>query len=141
MLNKAIIQGRLVADPEFKTTVTGTPVCSFRVACDRDYKSNAEGAQNCDFINIVAWRKTAEFISNHFTKGSQILVDGRIQVRNYTDKNGNKRQAVEVVADSVNFCGKREQQTQQYGEQQTQQYGQMPAEFMEIDDDEGEIPF
>ena len=108
MINRAILQGRLVADPDLKHTQSGVAVVGFRIACDRDYKSKAPNAQNCDFINVVAWRSTAEFIARYFTKGSLILVDGRIQVRDYTDNNGNKRNVVEVVAESVNFCGKRE---------------------------------
>lgn len=105
MLNKAILQGRLVADPELRHTQNGTAVATFRIACDRDYKSKDPGAQNADFISIVAWRQTAEFISRYFTKGSMILVDGRIQVRDYTDNNGQRRYVTEIVADSVNFCG------------------------------------
>ncbi|MCQ2443148.1 MAG: single-stranded DNA-binding protein [Oscillospiraceae bacterium] len=105
MLNKAILQGRLVADPELRHTQSGTAVATFRIACDRDYKSKDPNAQNADFINIVAWRNTAEFISRYFTKGSMILIDGRIQTRDYTDNNGQRRYVTEVVADNVNFAG------------------------------------
>lgn len=107
MLNRAILQGRLVADPELRHTQSGTAVATFRIACDRDFKSKDPNAQNADFINIVAWRNNAEFISRYFTKGSMILVDGRIQTRDYTDNNGQRRYVTEVVADNVNFAGSR----------------------------------
>jgi single-strand DNA-binding protein len=105
MLNKVILQGRLVADPELRQTTSGTAVVSFRIACDRDSKSKDPNAQNVDFISVVAWRQTAEFINRYFTKGSMILVEGHLQVRDYTDKNGNRRSATEVMAERVNFCG------------------------------------
>lgn len=104
MLNKAILQGRLVADPELRHTQQGTAVATFRIACDRDYKSKDPNAVNADFISIVAWRQTAEFICRFFTKGSMILVDGRIQVRDYTDNNGQRRYVTEIVADNAYFC-------------------------------------
>ena len=142
MINRAILQGRLVADPDLKHTQSGVAVVSFRIAVDRDYRSKDPNAQNCDFINVVAWRSTAEFISRYFTKGSLILVDGRIQVREYTDNNGNKRNVVEVVAESVNFCGKRDGNSYNGGAKQTQQnYQQEPQEFAEVDEDDGELPW
>lgn len=104
MLNKVILQGRLVADPELRRTQSGTAVISFRIACDRDYKSKDQNAQNADFINVVAWRSTAEFISRYFTKGSMILVDGRLQVRDYTDRDNNRRTIAEVVVENVHFA-------------------------------------
>ena len=140
MLNKAIIQGRLVADPELKYTQSGTAVTSFRVACDRDFKSQDPNAQNVDFLSIVAWRKTAEFITRYFNRGSMILLEGRIQVREYTDNKGQKRYATEIVADSVNFCGKKEN-GQQSTQSQQNAPAQQPQEFEELSDDEGELPF
>lgn len=104
MLNCAVIMGRLVADPELRTTTTGLSVISFRVAVDRAYAKQGEERQ-ADFIDVVAWRQTAEFVSRYFRKGSMIAVQGSIQTRGYEDKNGNKRTAVEIVADSVSFCG------------------------------------
>lgn len=104
MLNKAILQGRLVANPELRHTQSGVAVASFRIACNRDYQSKDPNAQTADFINIVAWRSTGEFVSKYFTKGSMILIEGRIQVRDYTDNNGQKRYVTEVVADSVHFA-------------------------------------
>lgn len=103
MLNCAIIMGRLTADPELRTTQSGISVTSFTVAVDRPYKSGDE--RQTDFINVVAWRGTADFVSRYFRKGQMIAVQGSIQVRNYEDKNGNKRTAVEIVADNVSFCG------------------------------------
>lgn len=102
MLNVAVLQGRLVADPELRHTQSDIAVCSFRIAVDRNFGGSERQA---DFIDVVAWRQTAEFVCKYFTKGQMIALDGRIQTRNYEDKNGNKRTAVEVVADNVNFCG------------------------------------
>ncbi len=104
MLNCAIIMGRLTADPELRTTTNGISVTSFSVAVDRSYQKAGTERQT-DFINVVAWRQTAEFVSRYFHKGSMIAVQGSIQTRNYEDKNGNKRTAVEIVADNVSFCG------------------------------------
>ncbi|MCR5485258.1 MAG: single-stranded DNA-binding protein [Clostridiales bacterium] len=104
MLNCAIIMGRLVADPELRTTTTGISVTSFRVAVDRSFVKQGEERQ-ADFIDVVAWRQTAEFVTRYFRKGSMIAVQGSIQTRSYEDRNGNKRTAVEIVADNVSFCG------------------------------------
>lgn len=104
MLNCAIIMGRLTADPELRTTASGLSVTSFSVAVDRRFQRQGEEKQT-DFINVVAWRQTAEFVSRYFHKGSMIAVQGSIQTRNYEDKNGNKRTAVKIVADNVSFCG------------------------------------
>ena len=104
MLNCAVLMGRLVADPELRTTTTGISVTSFTVAVDRGYVRQGEERQT-DFINVVAWRQTADFVTRYFRKGSMIAVQGSIQTRSYEDKMGNKRTAVEVVADNVSFCG------------------------------------
>ena len=104
MYNKAILIGRLVADPELRQTPNGISVCTFRVAVDRAYSSKGAEKQ-ADFIDIVAWRTQAEFVSRYFSKGKLILIEGSIQVRNYTDKNDQKRTAVEVVAENVRFVG------------------------------------
>lgn len=103
MLNTAIIMGRLTADPELRTTQSGISVTSFTVAVDRSYRSGDE--RQTDFINVVAWRNTADFVTRYFKKGQMIAVQGSIQTRNYEDRNGNKRTAVEIVADNVSFCG------------------------------------
>ncbi|MBS4786219.1 MAG: single-stranded DNA-binding protein [Clostridiales bacterium] len=102
MYNKAILIGRLTADPELKQTPNGVSVCSFSIACDRPFSSKS-GEKQTDFINIVAWRQNAEFVSRYFSKGRLIGIDGSIQTRNYEDKNGNRRTAVEVVADRAFF--------------------------------------
>lgn len=104
MLNCAVLMGRLVADPELRTTPNGISVTTFRIAVDRGYVRQGEERQ-ADFIDIVAWRQTAEFVTRFFRKGSMIAVQGSIQTRSYEDKQGNKRTAVEVVADNVSFCG------------------------------------
>lgn len=104
MLNVVAIMGRLVADPELRTTTQGTNVCTFRIACERSYSKPGEQRQ-ADFVDIVAWGKTAEFICKFFHKGSMIAVEGILQTRNYQDKQGNKRTAVEVVASNISFAG------------------------------------
>ncbi len=104
MLNCAVIMGRLTADPELRTTTSGISVTSFSVAVDRSYVRPGEERQT-DFINVVAWRQTAEFVTRYFHKGSMIAVQGSIQTRSYEDKTGAKRTAVEIVADNVSFCG------------------------------------
>lgn len=104
MLNVVALMGRLVADPELKTTQSGNSVCTFRVAVDRSYVQQGEERQ-ADFITVTAWRKTAEFVSKYFQKGSMISVQGRLETRQYQDKNGNNRTATEVLAAEVGFCG------------------------------------
>ena len=103
MLNKIFLQGRLVADPEMRHTPSGVAVATLRLAVDRDFKDRETGEKKADFINIVAWRSTAEFVSRYFNKGRMAVVDGRLQMRDYTDRDGNSRTAFEVVADNVYF--------------------------------------
>ena len=103
MLNKIFIMGRLTRDPELRRTQTGTPVASFSLAVDRDFKDKSTGERATDFIDVVAWRQTAEFVSRFFTKGRMAIVEGRLQMRDWTDKDGNKRTSAEVVADNVYF--------------------------------------
>ena len=136
MLNKVIIQGRLVADPELRHTQQGTPVASYRLAVDRDYKSKDPNAQNTDFVNIVSWRNTAEFVSRYFTKGRMMLVEGRLQMRSYTDKDGNRRVAAEVVTDNVHFADSRKD-----GSNNEDGSLQESAGFEELADDDGDLPF
>jgi len=107
-MNVAVLMGRLVADPELKTTQSGKNVTAFRIAVNRRYEKDA-----ADFIDIVAWEKTAEFVTRYFPKGSMIAVQGRIQTRNYEGKDGNKRTAFEVVADNVSFTGGKSESTPQ----------------------------
>ena len=104
MLNHIVLMGRLTRDPELRRTGSGIPVASFTLAVDRDFGSNREtGEKETDFIDIVAWRATAEFVSRYFTKGRMAVVSGRLQIRAWTDKDGNKRRSAEVVADNVYF--------------------------------------
>lgn len=104
MLNVVAIMGRLVADPELRTTPAGVNVCRFRIACDRNFAKPGEQRQ-ADFVDIVAWRAQADFVCKYFSKGSLIAINGRIQTRNYQDKNGNNRTAFAVVAENINFGG------------------------------------
>lgn len=136
MLNKVIIQGRLVADPELRRTQHGTPVASYRLAVDRGYKSKDPNAQNADFVNVVSWRNTAEFVSRYFTKGRMMLVEGRLQMRDYTDKDGNRRVAAEVVTDNVHFVDSRKD-----GSNNEDGSLQESAGFEELADDDGDLPF
>ena len=104
MLNVVAIMGRLVADPELRTTPAGVNVCQFRIACDRNFARQGEQRQ-ADFVDVVAWRAQADFVCKYFSKGSLIAINGRIQTRNYQDKNGNNRTAFAVVAENINFGG------------------------------------
>ena len=101
MLNRVIVMGRLTKDPELRRTQSGHAVSSFSIACDRDY--SGDGGKETDFLDIVAWRSTAEFVSKYFTKGRMAVVSGRLQIRSWTDKDGNGRRSAEIVADSVYF--------------------------------------
>lgn len=103
-LNRTTIMGRFCADPELRATATGTSVTAFALAVDRDFK-NADGNKECDFIDCVAWRNTAEFICKYFNKGKLAVVDGRLQTRTYEDKQGGKRKAVEIIVDNIYFGG------------------------------------
>ena len=118
MLNVVALTGRLVEDPELKTTGNGVSVCSFRIAVDRDYAPQGQ-ERKADFINVVAWRGTAEFVAKFFRKGQMIAVNGSIQTRQYEDRRGNKRTAVEVVAGSVSFCGSKADQPGEKANPQT----------------------
>lgn len=103
MLNHITIMGRLTRDPELRRTGSGLAVASFTVAVDRDWPNKDTGEKETDFIDCVAWRQTGEFVSKYFTKGSMIVVSGRLQIRTWTDKDGNKRKTAEIVADNVYF--------------------------------------
>lgn len=140
MLNKIFLQGRLVADPELRRTKQGTAVTVLRLAVDRDFKSKDTNAPDTDFINIVAWRNTAEFVSRYFSKGRMAIVEGRLQMRSYTDKNGDKRTVVEVLANNVYFGdskrdGEPGTNTMYDGPPST------PPGMGELEGDDGELPF
>ena len=132
MLNRIIVMGRMTRDPELRRTNSGTAVASFTVAVDRDFKSQS-GEKETDFIDVVAWRNTAEFVSKYFSKGRMAVVEGRLQLRDWTDKDGNKRRTAEIVADSVYFGdSKRDDGDAAQSEPQ--------GGFSEIKDD-GDLPF
>lgn len=132
MLNRIVIQGRLCADPELRRTNSGTPVTTVNVAVDRDFK-NQDGSRDTDFIPIVAWKGTGEMLAKYFTKGRMIVVDGRLQIRDWTDKEGNKRRTAEIVANNVYFGdAKRDDSAPAQSEPQ--------GGFSEIADD-GDLPF
>lgn len=142
MLNKIILMGRLTRDPELRHTQSGTAVASFTLAVDRDFKDKATGEKSTDFIDVIAWRQTGEFVSRYFTKGRMAVVEGRLQIRDWTDKEGNKRRSAEVVADNVYFGdSKRDAEGSSYS---TGDYNGMPSgadQFSELVDDNGELPF
>ena len=144
MLNRTIIMGRLGNDPEIRRTQTGTPVASFRLAVDRDFKDKSTGKRATDWIDVVAWRSTAEFVSRYFTKGRIAVVEGRLQMRDWTDKEGNKRTSAEVVAENVYFGDAKEKGDSgpDYAYKATpNEVKQMEDSFAELADDDGELPF
>ena len=145
MLNKVFIMGRLTRDPELRRTQTGTPVASFSLAVDRDFKDKSTGERSTDFIDVVAWRQTGEFVSRYFTKGRMAVVEGRLQIREWTDKDGNKRRSAEVVADNVYFGdSRREGDNGGFSASAPSDYSAAPAggsQFAELSGDDGELPF
>ena len=152
MLNRIILMGRLTRDPELRRTGSGTAVTSFSLAVDRDFKSQS-GEKETDFIDIVAWRSTAEFVSKFFTKGRMAVVEGRLQIRDWTDRDGGKRRSAEVVADNVYFGDSKRDGGDNSG--YNSGYSPAPAsrsaapsnfsaggsDFAEIGEDDGELPF
>ena len=141
MLNKILIMGRLTRDPELRRTGSGTAVTSFSLACDRDFKSQS-GDKETDFIEVVAWKNTAEFVSKYFSKGRMAVVEGRLQIRDWTDKAGNKRTTAEVVADNVYFAdSKRSESNDNQKENFNALSGRVSDDFAPISEEDGEIPF
>jgi len=150
MLNKIVLMGRLVKDPELRRTQGGTPVTSFRIAVDRDFKSQ-DGEKKADFFDVVAWRQTAEFVSKYFTKGRMAIVEGRLQSRDWTDKDGGKRVSIEIIADNIYFGDSKRDGADSYGAAPS--YGSpAPAghsaapsdghsDFAEVGEEDGELPF
>lgn len=140
MLNQIILMGRLTRDPELRYTQSQIPVASFSVAVDRDFVGRDVGERQTDFIDVVAWRGTAEFISRNFAKGRMIIVDGRLQVRQYTDKDGNKRRSAEVVADNVYF-GDSKKNTDDSNSVSAEQATSSSQRFEELDETDSDLPF
>ena len=130
MLNKIVVMGRLTRDPELRRTPTGTAVTSFTIACDRDFKDKQTGEKETDFLDVTVWRSTAEFVSKFFAKGRMAVVEGRLQIRDWTDKDGNKRRTAEIVADNVYFGDSKSesgmQRTQSSSFEETDDYGDVP---------------
>lgn len=141
MLNKVVIMGRFTKAPELRRTGSGTAVTSFSLACDRDFKSQS-GEKETDFIEVVAWKNTAEFVSKYFSKGRMAVVEGRLQIRDWTDKAGNKRTTAEVVADNVYFAdSKRSESNDNQKENFNALSGRLSDDFVPISEEDGEIPF
>ena len=150
MINNVVIMGRLVADPELRHTPNNLPVTTFTVAVERRYVKQG-GERESDFIDVVAWRQQAEFITRYFRKGSMIAIQGSIQTRMYVDKNDNKRKAVEILVDNVSFCGsKKESGTAYESTSMRSESSQVSAasyssadlgDFEEITDDDDDLPF
>ena len=144
MLNKWEGMGRLTKDPELRRTPSGTAVATFSIAVDRDFKGK-DGERETDFIDIVAWRQTAEFVSKHFTKGRMAVVEGRLQIRDYTNKDGQKRRVAEIVADNIYFGDSKrdndgEGSTYKDPSSYADEYG-AGNDWNEIDEGDGECPF
>ena len=141
MLNKIIIMGRFTHDPELRRTGSGTAVTSFSLACDRDFKSQS-GEKETDFIEVVAWKNAAEFVSKYFSKGRMAVVEGRLQIRDWTGKDGNKRVTAEIVADNVYFAdSKRSESNDNQKENFNALSGRLSDDFAPISEEDGEIPF
>ena len=156
MLNHITLMGRLTRDPELRYTQSQTPVASFTLACDRDFGGRDGSERQTDFIDCVAWRQTAEFVSKNFSKGRLAAVDGRLQIREWTDKDGNKRRSAEIVVNNIYFGDSRRDNTSDnsyssgYGPSSSNSFGGQQASpaphlsdnpFGEISDDDGELPF
>ena len=133
MYNKMILVGRMTASPEMKSTPSGVSVCSFSVACDRQFKDK-DGNRKADFIPCVAWRSIAEFVVKYFQKGSPIGIEGSLETKTYTDKNGNKRTMYEVIADRAFFVGGKERNTSSVE-------NASESEFAANDDESEDLPF
>lgn len=147
MLNHIVLMGRLARDPELRRTGSGLSVSSFAIAVDRDFADKQSGKKETDFIEIVAWRNTADFVSKYFTKGRMAVIHGRLQMRKWQDKNGNNRISAEVVADQVYFGdSKKESSTGDYGNGYMQQYDGLPpagepTNYAVVDYDDSELPY
>ena len=153
MLNHIVLMGRLTRDPELRYTQSQTPVASFSLAVDRDFGGRDGSERQTDFIDIVAWRSTAEFVSKYFTKGSLAVVSGRLQIRDWTDRDGNKRRSAEVVADNVYFGESKRSRDDNgsaprmsdnsHARDSYQSFDNAPgaSAFSDLSDTDGELPF
>lgn len=136
MLNKIIVMGRLTRDPELRRTGNGTAVTSFTIACDRDF-----GDKETDFLDIVAWKQTGEFVSKYFSKGRMAVVAGRLQIRSWTDNDGNKRKTAEIVADNVYFGDSKSEQESNNSTPAFATPSTPSSEFVMLEDDDANLPF
>lgn len=147
MLNQISVMGRIVRDPELRRTNSGKPVTSFTLACDRDFKNSQTGEKEVDFIDCVAWNSTAEIAEKYFHKGQMAVASGRLQIRQYTDKNGQKRRQAEILASSVYFCGGKENGSAGGYEADSSynapscQKNASSGDFAEREDDDAQMPF
>lgn len=147
MLNHITVMGRLTRGPELRRTGSGKPVTSFTLACDRDFKNSQTGEKEVDFLDCVAWGSTAETVERYFRKGQMAMVTGRLQIRQYTDKNGQKRRYAEILVSSVYFCGSKESGTQtSSGADNGYSAPAYPtpapaANFAELDGEDEQLPF
>lgn len=143
MLNQISVQGRIVRDPELRRTASGKSVTSFTLACDRDFKNQQTGEKEVDFLDCVAWGGTGETVAKYFVKGQLAAVSGRLQIRQYTDKNGQNRRQAEILVSNVYFCGNRESGA--HGGSVADGGYHAPAapaeNFAMIEDDDGQLPF
>lgn len=140
MLNQVAIQGRLVRDPELRRTGSGKPVTSFTLACERDFADKQTGKKGVDFIECVAWGGTAETIEKYFSKGRMISLTGRLQIRDWTDKNGQKRRTVEILVGNVYFCGDNKNGAQSHSEPDMA-YPAQTNDYVMLEDEDGQLPF
>lgn len=139
MLNHITVMGRLTHDPEMRKTPSGVSVVNFTVAVDRDIKNKDTGERETDFLDVVAWRYTADFVSKYCTKGSQVVVDGRLQIRSWTDKDGNKRKNAEIQADSIYITGKKNEDAG--CKENASAPAAQTAPVADDNEDEGDLPF
>ena len=140
-LNIIVLQGRLVRDPEMRTTQSGVAVASFTLAVDRDFGGKDGGEKQTDFIDCTAWRHTAEFVSKYFSKGRMAVVSGRLQIDNYTDNDGNKRRSAKVIADNIYFGDSKKDGTAGGQSGEAASFTPAPSGFVPADVDDGELPF
>lgn len=142
MLNHITIMGRLTRDPELRRTGSGIAVASFTLAVDRDFAPRDGGERETDFIDCIAWRQTGEFVSKYYTKGRMAVVSGRLQIRNWTDNDENKRRSAEIVADNVYFCGsKRESNGGEVGSGVYTPTGGIASDYALMTNEDGQLPF
>lgn len=141
MLNHITIMGRMVADPALRRTGSGTAVTSFTLAVDRDFPNKTTGEKETDFIEVVCWKSTAEFVDKYFSKGRMAVVSGRLQIRGWTDKDGNKRKTAEVVADNVYFADSKREESSGNSYNGAAPTTPPTSQFAQIDDEDEQLPF